>query len=126
MINTETPYSPLADRLRPRHIDDFFGQAHLLGPQKTLRQVILQGQLHSMILWGPPGTGKTTLAKLRAIIYSLDLNLYLHYKWGLRKSVKLQSVHKLHFIFRHHKKLCYLLMRSIVLTKRNKMHYYLL
>lgn len=66
MISTENPYSPLADRLRPRHLDDFFGQTHLLGPQKTLRQVILQGQLHSMILWGPPGTGKTTLAKLIA------------------------------------------------------------
>ena len=66
MISNENPYSPLADRLRPRHLDDFFGQTHLLGPQKTLRQVILQGQLHSMILWGPPGTGKTTLAKLMA------------------------------------------------------------
>lgn len=66
MISTENPYSPLADRLRPRHLDDFFGQTHLLGPQKTLRQIILQGQLHSMILWGPPGTGKTTLAKLMA------------------------------------------------------------
>lgn len=66
MISAEPPYSPLADRLRPRHLDDFFGQTHLLGPQKALRQVILKGQLHSMILWGPPGTGKTTLAKLMA------------------------------------------------------------
>lgn len=66
MISTEHPYSPLATRLRPRHLNDFFGQTHLLGPQKALRQAIINGQLHSMILWGPPGTGKTTLAKLMA------------------------------------------------------------
>lgn len=66
MISTEYPYSPLATRLRPDHLDEFFGQTHLLGPQKALRQAILKGQLHSMILWGPPGTGKTTLAKLMA------------------------------------------------------------
>lgn len=66
MKSTEYPYSPLATRLRPHHLDDFFGQTHLLGPQKALRQAILKGQLHSMILWGPPGTGKTTLARLMA------------------------------------------------------------
>lgn len=66
MISTEHPYSPLATRLRPRQLNDFFGQTHLLGPQKALRQAIISGQLHSMILWGPPGTGKTTLAKLMA------------------------------------------------------------
>ncbi len=66
MISTEHPYSPLATRLRPHHLNDFFGQTHLLGPRKALRQAIINGQLHSMILWGPPGTGKTTLAKLMA------------------------------------------------------------
>ena len=66
MISTEHPYSPLATRLRPHHLNDFFGQTHLLGPRKSLRQAIINGQLHSMILWGPPGTGKTTLAKLMA------------------------------------------------------------
>jgi putative ATPase len=57
---------PLAARLRPRNLDEFFGQSHLLCPGKPLRQAILQHNLHSMILWGPPGTGKTTLAKLLA------------------------------------------------------------
>ncbi|MFZ0220017.1 MAG: replication-associated recombination protein A [Candidatus Aquirickettsiella sp.] len=66
MITNAYPFSPLAMRLRPQHLDEFFGQTHLLGPQKTLRQAIIKGQLHSMILWGPPGTGKTTLASLIA------------------------------------------------------------
>lgn len=59
-------YQPLAARMRPRTIDDFFGQTHLLAAGKPLRRAIAQGQLHSMILWGPPGTGKTTLAALIA------------------------------------------------------------
>lgn len=57
---------PLAERMRPDKIEDFVGQAHLVGEGKPLRNVVKSQNLHSMILWGPPGVGKTTLAKILA------------------------------------------------------------
>jgi putative ATPase len=63
---TPATAAPLADRIRPRTLDEVVGQQHLIGPGKVLRRALEEGQLHSMILWGPPGTGKTTLAFLMA------------------------------------------------------------
>ena len=64
--------APLAERLRPRTLDEVIGQQHLLGPGKPLRVAFESGQPHSMILWGPPGVGKTTLARLMADSFNAE------------------------------------------------------
>jgi len=66
LFNIEKPYQPLAARLRPLQLNEFIGQEHILSPGKPLYEALQSGQAHSMILWGPPGTGKTTLARILA------------------------------------------------------------
>ncbi len=66
MLKNETDTAPLAERMRPRTLDEFRGQEHLLGPGKLLRRLIESDQVSSLILWGPPGSGKTTLARIVA------------------------------------------------------------
>ncbi|WP_339772636.1 replication-associated recombination protein A [uncultured Paraglaciecola sp.] len=63
----EQDFAPLAARMRPQNIAQYFGQQHIVGEGKPLRSAIDRGQCHSMILWGPPGTGKTTLAEIIAL-----------------------------------------------------------
>ncbi len=66
LFDAEPPAQPLAERLRPKTLDEVIGQRHLLGPGMPLRAAFDAGRLQSMILWGPPGVGKTTLARLMA------------------------------------------------------------
>jgi len=66
MTQALAAFRPLADRMRPTSLDEFIGQTHILGAGKPLRLAVESGQLHSMVFWGPPGSGKTTLAHLLA------------------------------------------------------------
>ena len=61
-----SPHAPLADRLRPQSLDEIVGQEHLTGPEGAIGRMVAAGKLSSMILWGPPGTGKTSIARLLA------------------------------------------------------------
>ena len=65
-VSSQLPHQPLAERLRPRHLSQLVGQQHLLGEGMALRLAFESGQPHSCILWGPPGVGKTTIARLMA------------------------------------------------------------
>ena len=72
LFEARQPAAPLAELMRPQNLDDVVGQRHLLGPDKPLRVAYESGKLHSMILWGPPGVGKTTLARLMARAFDAE------------------------------------------------------
>lgn len=72
LFTAQKNWQPLAARMRPQTLADYLGQEHLLGADGTLKQALTAGQLHSMIFWGPPGVGKTTLAQLLAQQVKLD------------------------------------------------------
>ena len=65
---------PLAERVRPKTLHDFIGQEHLVGPGKVLEQMVHSRKAHSIIFWGPPGVGKTTLAQI--IAHSIDIPFF--------------------------------------------------
>lgn len=90
-------YQPLAARLRPLTLADYAGQQHILGPGKPLRQAIESRQLHSMIFWGPPGVGKTTLARIaagQANAHFLQLSAVLSGVKEIREAIAQAKQHK--------------------------------
>jgi len=66
LFSSDNSLRPLADRMRPANLNEFFGQSHILSAESSLRQALENDRLHSMVFWGPPGTGKTTLARMIA------------------------------------------------------------
>ena len=72
LFSKREPAAPLADALRPQSLDEVVGQRHLVGPGKPLRLAFESGKPHSMILWGPPGSGKTTIARLMAKAFDAE------------------------------------------------------
>ncbi len=79
------PGTPLAERMRPQSLDEVVGQSHLVGADRPLRQAVASGALHSLILWGPPGTGKTTLARLLASVTGADFVAFSAVTSGIKE-----------------------------------------
>ena len=90
-------FRPLADRVRPKSIDQVYGQDHILGAGKPLRRALEGGVLHSMVLWGPPGSGKTTLAKLmaqRVDAQFVNLSAVLSGVKDIREAIEKAKLHR--------------------------------
>ena len=109
---------PLAARLRPRDLDEFVGQEHLLGPGKVLRRLIESDRVSSLIFWGPPGVGKTTLASIIARRTQAEFVDFSAVTSGIKE---IRAVmHEADENRRFGKKTLYLWMKSTGLTKPSR------
>ncbi|BCN93027.1 recombination factor protein RarA [Thiomicrorhabdus immobilis] len=93
-------YRPLSDRLRPTELKDYVGQKHLLGEKRALSRMLDSGRLHSMVFWGPPGVGKTTLARLIALqsdLQFINLSAVLDGVKEVRAAVEQAKLHRQQF-----------------------------
>ncbi len=81
----ESGRTPLAERMRPRTLEEYIGQKHLLGPGKALRLILDSGHLPSLILWGPPGCGKSSLARILATRFEYDFHFFSAVVSGIRE-----------------------------------------
>ncbi|WP_245151064.1 AAA family ATPase [Neisseria gonorrhoeae] len=112
------PDAPLAERLRPHTLDDVIGQQHLIGEGKPLRVAVEGGKPHSMLLWGPPGVGKTTLARILAQSFNAQF-LPVSAVFSGVKDIRGQSIRLKSLCSRDARRFC-LSMKSTASTRRSR------